>query len=227
MTVPLSVYAIRRDGFDGPIDLALDNAPSGFMLSGARIPAGLDRVTMTITCAPTEPMAATALRMRGTAVIGNAKVRHAARAAEDMEQAFAYRHLVPAQEWLVTVAGRSFARPLEPFSPDRPVRIPLGGKVELRVQQVPAVRNRRVYLQLEDPPAGITMEATSGASPLLTLTADAKQAREGTRGNLIIAAFVERPAAAQNRQAAAQRVLLGYLPAIPFEIVKAGPGPNR
>ena len=41
--VPITVYALRRDGFDGEIALALKDAPPGFTLSGGRVPAGRTR----------------------------------------------------------------------------------------------------------------------------------------------------------------------------------------
>ena len=36
-TIPVTVTAIRRDGFAGDIGLALASAPAGFVLSGARV----------------------------------------------------------------------------------------------------------------------------------------------------------------------------------------------
>ena len=50
--VALTVWAIRRDGFNGEISLALAHAPDGFTLSGARLPANQDRVSVTMA-APT------------------------------------------------------------------------------------------------------------------------------------------------------------------------------
>ena len=47
-TVPITVHAVRRDGFDGAIELSLRDAPRGIILSGARIPAGRNRITMTL-----------------------------------------------------------------------------------------------------------------------------------------------------------------------------------
>ena len=52
--VPITVHALRRDGFNGPIDLELKDAPAGFSLSGAKIPAGQAKVRLTLTV-PLEP----------------------------------------------------------------------------------------------------------------------------------------------------------------------------
>ncbi len=50
--VPITVYALRKDGFSGEISLALKDAPAGFVLSGARVPAGEDRVRLTLAAPP-------------------------------------------------------------------------------------------------------------------------------------------------------------------------------
>ena len=42
-SVPLTVYALRKDGFSGPISLNLKDAPKGFSLTNARIPEKQDQ----------------------------------------------------------------------------------------------------------------------------------------------------------------------------------------
>ena len=49
---PLTVYAVRRDGFDGEIRLRLRGAPKGVVLDGAVIPAGCDKIDLTLTTPP-------------------------------------------------------------------------------------------------------------------------------------------------------------------------------
>ena len=39
-TVAFEVVAIRRDGFDGPIDITMEDLPPGVSATGLRIPAG-------------------------------------------------------------------------------------------------------------------------------------------------------------------------------------------
>lgn len=220
MTVPVSVWAIRRDGFDGPIDLSLEGAPPGFVLSGNRIPAGLDRITITLSCAPTAQVGPLTLRMVGTATVGGRQIQHYAVPADEMMQAFAYTHLVPIDAWLVYVVGRAFARPPRPFSPDDPVRIPLGGSVAVRVPIPTGPFNRQMTLELEEAPAGVTLEKTDAATSTITIRCDPKNAKVGTRGNLILAGYMARQAAARAARQAPQRFLAGYVPAIPFEIVR-------
>ena len=129
--VPITVHALRRDGFNGPIDLELKDAPAGFRLSGAKIPAGQAKVRLTLTV-PLQPgQAPTALRMEGRATIAGGEVRRPAVPADDMMQAYYYRHLVPAQEWLVDIIGRG--RGAIPFRlrESKEVKLPSGGTAEL------------------------------------------------------------------------------------------------
>ena len=43
-TMPFTVYAMRRDGFSGAIELGLRDAPEGMVLAGGVIPAGQNQV---------------------------------------------------------------------------------------------------------------------------------------------------------------------------------------
>ncbi len=105
INAPLTVFALRRDGFTNAIELILEGAPKGFSLGGARIPAGADKALITLK-APPEPIAKpVAIRLSGQALIGGQVVRHPVVPCEDMMQAFAYRHLVPAKELSVLVGG--------------------------------------------------------------------------------------------------------------------------
>lgn len=207
-STPIHVHAVRRDGFAGPIDVALIDPPEGFALSGARIPAGADSVRMTLTAPRRRPGAPLALRLGGRARIGDALVSHEATPADDRMQAFILRHLVPASEWLVAVkrnGGRN-APPVEIATP-APVIVPPAGeaRVDLRVPGLPA--DTVFELKLDAPPEGIALtrwEAAAGRLSLF-LTADPARAAGGVEDNLIVEVW----AAIRGR-----RVFVGHLPAI-------------
>jgi hypothetical protein len=102
-TVPILVHALRKDGFDGEIDVVLKDAPAGFKLSGGRIPAGHDQVRVKLTVPRKAPYKLFALQMEGHASIGGHTIKRLAVPADDVMQAFLYRHLVPAQEFLLFI----------------------------------------------------------------------------------------------------------------------------
>jgi hypothetical protein len=102
----LTVYAFRKDGWDGDIDLTLQDAPAGFTLSTARIPAGNDHASITLT-APRQPsLQPLILHLSGHATIAGAPLTRPVAPADRLMQAFAYYHLVPAQELMVMVTRR-------------------------------------------------------------------------------------------------------------------------
>jgi hypothetical protein len=222
-TLALTVYALRRDGFSGDIALQLKDAPAGFTLSGAVIPGGQDSVRLTLT-APRGQVNPRPIQLEGRAAgmgKGNSgkEVRRTAVPAEDMMQAFAYRHLVAEKELMVRVLGAGAGLPVRPLT-DKGVKLAVGGTAPLQVF-IPARLMDGMVLQLNEPPEGISIQkvlpAPNGVS--LLLRADSK-VKAGLKGNLILDAFVDHIITPQNGTPTKRRNLLGTLPAIPFEVTK-------
>ena len=223
-TVPFTVTAVRRDGFAGDIAVALKDAPGGFVLSGGVIPAGQDQVRMTVTMPPAAMREPVAVSLEGRAVIGGKTVIRRAVAAEDMMQAFASRHLVPADDLWFAVIGRGATRVSSRVLAVQPVKIPAGGAARVRASFPPAYRQvQNLELELSESPDGITLGdlRLSGDGAEFVLRADPEKITVGRRGNLIVAISGERTPAATAEQPSPvrRRVPLGTLPAISFEIV--------
>jgi len=223
-SVPLTVYALRKDGFTNQITLVLDGAPDGFKLTGGSIPAGQKQVQVTLTAPPTELAEPVSLSLQGSAMIqGQLQMRKAV-PAEDMMQAFAYRHLVPAKELEVAVLKRPNPRATMTILSATPVRMPPGGTARIEVG-IPGPRiAERAQFELNSPPEGITIQNTSPTRDgvEIVVQTDAAKIKPGLKGNLIINGYVPRPAetnAAKTKANNNQRIPLGALPAIPFEII--------
>jgi hypothetical protein len=215
-TVPVTVYAIRRDGFNGEIDLKLQNAPQNLTMSGGIIPAGQDKVRVTLT-APAGPLdIPVPVQLEGRATVDGRDLQHLAVPAEDMMQAFAYRHLVAEKAWMIRIIGAGAARPPVRAASEKAVRISATGSAAVQVTVVPRLAGQ-VQLSLNEAPDGITIVnvAPVNGGLAVTLRADPAKAKPGLKGNLILDAYVERPDA---KLAARRRQLLGTIPAIPFEI---------
>ncbi len=219
-SVPITVYALRKDGFTNEITLALKDAPAGFSLSGGRVPAGQDQVKLTLTAPWFAPESPVELHMEGRAKIAGREVTHAAVPAEDMMQAFFYRHLVPANELRVAVT-RGFGRGNVKILSATPVKIPAGGAAVVRIDAPARAFAEQFKLELSDAPDGITLGkiTPSRDGTELTLNADAEKSKPGDKGNLIVRAFANRPGPAGKAKAQANRSVAATLPAIPFEIV--------
>jgi hypothetical protein len=106
-SVSFTVYALRRDEFTDAVSIALKDPPPGFVLSGGEIPAKKDeaKLTLKVPAVPTqEPVR---LVLQGKAVIKGSEVTRPVIPAEDMMQAFIYRHLVTVEDLLVSVTPRA------------------------------------------------------------------------------------------------------------------------
>lgn len=80
-TIALEVVAIRRDGFNGDIELAMEGLPEGVTARGLKIPAGKSRGIMLITAHQDAPRGVSAARFNGYADIDGVRVTRSCRLA--------------------------------------------------------------------------------------------------------------------------------------------------
>ncbi len=222
--VPITVYALRKDGFSGEIRLALKDS-GGFRLDGARIPADRDQVRLTLGAPTRPPEGPLRLVLEGRAVVGGRDVMREAVPADDMMQAFLYRHLVPAKEWIVVVAQRGWRTlPVTPLW-DSSVKLAVDDSTPVRMGLPERFAAQKVEAVLIDPPEGIILEKASrlGRELHLMVRADSTKIKPGFQGNLIVNVFTERAISgnAPGQAGAKRRMPLGTLPAIPFEIAES------
>ena len=218
------VHVLRKDGFDGEVEVLLKDTVVGFEIAGGRIPAGCDRIRMTLKAPHKAPGLPVALQLQGRANISGKTVIHTAVAADDVMQAFLYRHLVPSQELLVEVQKTKWRGPdIEP-AVAVPVKIVAGGKALVQV----TINRRRGFLkemllELHKPPDGLTLDdvTVAGKSLAFNLKVDADAIKSGFADNLIIEAFREyMPKQKEGKPAPRkQRYSIGFFPAIPIQVV--------
>ncbi len=227
--VPITVHALRKDGFAGEVALSLKDAPKGFELASGWIPDGQDQVRVTLTFPITSQGTRPKLCLEGCAAIRGAEVRRVAAPAEDMMQAFSYHHLIPTKDWFITMGGGGRAAPPVKFAGNGPAKLASGGTGRVPFSLPKALPPNEMRFELDDPPAGITVkEVLVEADALaLVLALDAKEAKPGLKGNLLVHAIREATPEAKEGQPkrAPVRTPLGLLPAIPFEVVPGPPAP--
>jgi hypothetical protein len=236
-TVPVTATIIRKDGFDGDVALTLANAAAGLALSGAVVPRGTDRVRFTVTAPAAPTRAPVFVTLDGRAGVAGRMVTHRALAADEMMQAFAYHHLVPADALRMFVSSRGATRVPVRVLTAMPLRLPVGGTTRLRVELPPGFRQlKNLEAELSEPPDGLTVEGVSATADgfEFVLRADRRQAKTGLRGNLIVNVSGEREGPARGAQAPSRlpgtaegaaattpqrrRVPVTVLPAIAIEI---------
>jgi len=116
----VTVFAIRKDGFDGPIKLSFKDLPKGLESSGATLAARQEVVGLAVKTSLTEMEKPVNLTVAGSATIGGREVVHVAVPAEDKMQAFLWRHLLPAEDLPVLVYNSSYQPPADRIRP--PIR---------------------------------------------------------------------------------------------------------
>ncbi|MEI6032788.1 MAG: hypothetical protein WCS65_00740 [Verrucomicrobiae bacterium] len=227
---PITVYALRKDGFSG--DISLSASPAGFSLSGGCIPGGRDSVPVTLKF-PAAPIgdpqiigAPQTVEITGTAEISGVEVSRKAVPADDKLQAFFFHHLVPAPDLL------AYAPPDRP--PKKPIQVAPGtisispslpGHATVLLPK--SFQKAGMKAELKNPPDGITIE---GVAPCedgveISFRADVEKIKPGARGNLMVELSAVQPPGKNDKPPGEKppgekRWFMGLLPAVPFEILK-------
>ncbi|MFA7007085.1 MAG: hypothetical protein WC429_23805, partial [Verrucomicrobiia bacterium] len=105
----VSVFAIRKDGFEGDITLGLRDAPKGFSSYGATISSTQRVAQLTLSTSLDSTEVPVTLAIEGRATINGKQIAREAEPCEDRMQAFLWTHLVPAKEFVASVHGNQEA----------------------------------------------------------------------------------------------------------------------
>ncbi len=221
-TATVTVYAVRKDGWAGPIQLRLKDAPSGFRLSGATIPAGEEKAAVTLSAPSSGDDKPYKLQIEGYATVAGQEIVRPAVPADDRMQAFAYHHLVPAQEFCAAVIGREWLRSMVKLLTPVPVRIPVGGTARVEIQLPAALIADPKDLAISEPPEGITLAQVfhTGATAEIVLRSDANKSKVGQKGSLALSVPYSSAPRTKTGAAIRRAAQAITLPPIPYEIVK-------
>ncbi len=228
-TALLAVRAVRKDGFDGGIDVKLRDIPDGFFLSGARIPAGRDRVIMTLTAPRTGVQDPITPRLVGLVEHGRETVELPVLPADDMMQAFLWRHIVPTRELVVLVYGRRNKWiPIVSLAEKKPVALSKGRRKKVRFDVDGSVQLKNLRFELVLAPKGLSVGEAKAVDDGFTLEIKAGRdaERTGNVDNLIVEVFLEQVIQPKDqkkrkrprRKQQTRRSSRGYLPAIPYVV---------
>jgi hypothetical protein len=114
----VTVFALRKDGFDGPIKLNFQELPEGLESPGATLAAGKESVGLAVKTSLEEMENPVNLSVVGTATVGDREIVQQAVPAEDTMQAFLWRHLLPAADLPILVYNPSYTAPEERIRPE-------------------------------------------------------------------------------------------------------------
>ena len=134
----LNAMVQRRDGFNGPIEITVDNLPGGVIAQPCSIPAGKNEATLTFTAAADAPDFAGAVKVRGEAEIEGRKVVRDASGAGllwgvgNWKQEFTRARLSP--QVTLAVSGVEPAPVVVEPVEDKVYEASLAGKLEIPLQ---------------------------------------------------------------------------------------------
>lgn len=209
---PISVHVLRRHGFESEIRLRLEGEPEGLQLSGAVIPAGSDGCRLTLDLPPQIQKGCHSPRLIGTATIAGREVTREAVPTDDRMQAFLWRHLVEADEWLLQVRGKT--GPITRVS-EGPIELPAGGSAEVSFRSWKDLAPR-ISTEPSSAPAGITLSQPQRSAEGFKIELTATEEMEvGQRFNLIVDLYP----AADGKRNTKVAFPSNSLPALPVVII--------
>ena len=217
-TAAITVTSVRRDEFNGEIELSVEDLPPGYVASKALIAAGQNEGRFTITAPPDAPVGVLSPRVTGIATIGKDKVLRRAESAESMMQAFASTHILPTQKLFLAVtppAGFTLSAVMPPgqvldVKPDSDTNVTLkivrkaGVKAAVTIMPLRlangTVTTKTVLVPADKDEAAVTINVS-------------KDARPGMRQDLIVSAVLRSGNSSVTR----------FAQAIPIRIVAPDP----
>jgi hypothetical protein len=220
-TGSITVTAVKKDGFDSEIHLAVENLPPGFVSSEASIPPGQTEGRITITAPLSAAQGILAPVIVGTATAGKDTVMRKAFSAEAVMQAFAYTHNVPTKQVFLAV--------VKPAAYSLTTSIPVGKLLEVAQEsELPIV----IKIQRKEGAKGaVSFSAARGAAGInvksvfvpadkdeATVTlAVTNEAKVGLKQNILISGVMK----------TGKETIVRYIPAIPIQVVAAETAASR
>jgi len=216
--VPVDIHVLRKDGFDGEIKLSFAES-SGITIHQPIIPAGCDKFTTTIRGPKKGSKTPLTIFLTGEAVHQGKKIVRVAVPADDTMQAFLFRHLVPAQEFMATIPPQKRAMPDITIKTEQDVSdIKAGDTIKFTAGINLKHKFEELGLKLRNAPDGVTVlpKVIKGKSLEFEIKVDDK-AELNLSTNLIIEVTCEvQPKKREGKPQEKRISSLGFLPAIPI-----------
>lgn len=161
-----TVHVVRKNSFDGPIQLSLTDAPDGINMESALIPSGEDRVVINLQADDDIAIDMCTLQIEGEGRDGLRRITRRAVAAEDQMQAFLWRHLVPADELMVLITDPEPVTVTLDLPHDGVVEVCPGSQISFPAEvSYHGDSKGYVRLALSEPPEWLTLETKGVGGP--------------------------------------------------------------
>lgn len=207
-----SVQLVKKDGWDGEVELALKDPPPGLTLEGGLVPKGKDSARMTLSFSGGAPAIPLEIELEARAVVGGKAASVPVRAADREMQAFAYYHYVPADRLRVAFS-KARGKAASIVFPSEALELRAGSRVEVEAAVSPKP-GFPIALELVDPPEGIRLAGTKPTAKGLALEIAADASAPEISDNLVIRAIGVTQVVDKAGASVEKRIELGYLPAL-------------
>jgi hypothetical protein len=214
-TIMLTVNALRKDGFNGEINLSVQDLPAGFRTSEAMIQPFQNQGRLTITAPSDAPITMIFPTVIGTATIGSQTITRKATAAEAVMQAFSFTYNIPTKEFLMTIIPSDYFTLSVDLPPNQALEVKQDSEVSITVKAVRKPGGQGpIFVALAGAIPGITGRAAPIPSDkdevafALTVT---NRVPIGSRQNIVIAGTMR----------VGRETVTRFTPAIPIKVVAA------
>jgi hypothetical protein len=212
-TIPFDIYVIRKDEFNGEIEVYLKDDIKGLKINGNKIPEGKNKLSLTITADLSFPQNKFfPIEIFGKAEINGKIVEKKAIPCDEMMQAFAYLHLVPSDVLFVFIRRQFQSLTITLDNENGVIKIPSGENFKITGKIRGYKENEKIKFELKDPSDGITISDVEieGDNVSFYINVD-KKIKKGFKENMIIEVFRETEKG--------QKISSGFLPALSIEVI--------
>ena len=210
----VGVNALRKNDFDGPIRVEVQDLPSGFTASPAVIAAGETDAQLTISVPAGAEPGFLSPRFVGKAEIDGKPVQRAGIPVETVTQAFYIKHMVPTQACLLNVGANTSFSLTTNVPPGKELELQSGSETKIVVQTARLAEGKGpINISAVSPPPGVTVKGDQVAADkdetTISVTITPKAAADVTQ-YLIISGTLR----------SGKQTTVRTAPAIPFKVVK-------
>jgi len=224
ISVPITMEVFREDGFKGPIDIFVKKGPKGLKLSGEHIPAGVNKIKMTITAPKIEPGLYDII-LAAKAKNNSKEIINDVIPTDEIMQAFLYTHLVPTEKSILNITRKGWL-PVKPLIPKN-ISITPGEKYDFKLydyqhktREKRKKEKKEVVFKLLSPPKGVSLTKTGYKDKHYLLRLSTTPETKPWQGNLIINCIAKGIRKKEGKPDRAYSYPIGFLPALPLNIKK-------
>ncbi|AQQ09017.1 hypothetical protein L21SP3_00814 [Sedimentisphaera cyanobacteriorum] len=216
----LKFCALRKDGFDGAIEISVKNKKTGYSLEGAVIPEGESCIFATLN-APAKPAQRLSnLEFTAYASAGGSRITREVCPADDTTQAFVLHHLVPAEGFLADLNGKGKREFPVSVDSQQPVKIVQGRGAAVNIKTAGHLRGKygSIILSIKEGPEAIDYANITPRKNGYSIKLRAREGlKAGDKGNIIFEAKARiKP---RKKGGKVNTWNLGCMPAIRYEVV--------